>query len=90
MGRFRWRSTHYLRTRIISSLVKNFLFCKSADGAITTDKLFSIVQIARANGLKSEQYLTYVISNINKKDINELLPWSESLPKDLLISNSKT
>ena len=66
---------------------RNFLFCKSADGAIITGKLFSIVQTARANGLKTEQYLTYVISNINKKDINELLPWSKSLPKDLLISN---
>ena len=69
---------------------KNFLFCKTTDGAITTGKLFSIVQTARANGLKSEQYLTYVISNINKKDINELLPWSKSLPKELLISNNKS
>ena len=54
---------------------KSFLFCKTADGATTIGKLFSIVQTARANGLKSEEYLTYVISNINKKDINVLLPW---------------
>ena len=53
-----------------------YLFCNTADGAITTGKLFSIVQTARANGLKSEQYLTYVISNINIKDINDLLLWS--------------
>jgi len=82
-----------LAERVVKPFViarKNFLFCKTADGAITTGKLFSIVQTARANGLKSEQYLTYVISNINKKDINELLPWSENLPKDLLISNNKT
>ena len=79
-----------LAERVVKPFViarKNFLFCKTADGAITTGKLFSIVQTARANGLKSEQYLSYVISNINKKDINELLPWSKSLPKDLLISN---
>ena len=79
-----------LAERVVKPFViarKNFLFCKTADGAITTGKLFSIVQTAKANGLKSEQYLTYVISNINKKDINELLPWSTSLPKDLLISN---
>ena len=65
---------------------KNFLFCKTSDGAITTSKLFSIVQTSRANGLKSEEYLTYVIKNINTKDINSLLPWSDKLPKKLLIN----
>lgn len=65
---------------------KLFLFYKTADGATTTGKLFSIVQTARANGLKSKEYLIYVISNINKKDINDLLPWSNKLPKELLIN----
>ncbi len=78
-----------LAERVVKPFViarKNFLFCKTADGATTTGKLFSIVQTARANGLKSEQYLSYVISNINKKDINDLLPWSDKLPKELLIN----
>ena len=78
-----------LAERVVKPFViarKSFLFCKTADGATTTGKLFSIVQTARANGLKSEEYLTYVISKINKKDINELLPWSNKLPKDLLIN----
>lgn len=79
-----------LAERVVKPFVVNrrsFLFCKTIDGAMTTGKLFSIVQTARANGLKSEQYLSYVISNINKKDINDLLPWSDKLPKDLLISS---
>ena len=78
-----------LAERVVKPFViarKSFLFCKTADGATTTGKLFSIVQTARANGLKSEEYLTYVISNVNKKDINDLLPWSNKLPKDLLIN----
>lgn len=78
-----------LAERVVKPFViarKNFLFCTTSDGAITTGKLFSIVQTARANGLKSEQYLSYVISNINKKEINDLLPWSNNLPKELLIS----
>lgn len=78
-----------LAERVVKPFViarKSFLFCKTADGALTTGKLFSIVQTARANGLKSEEYLTYVISNINKKDINDLLPWSNKLPKELLIN----
>ena len=78
-----------LAERVVKPFViarKSFLFCKTADGATTTGKLFSIVQTARANGLKSEEYLTYVISNINKKDIKDLLPWSNKLPKELLIN----
>ena len=65
---------------------KNFLFYKTADGATTTGKLFSIVQTAKANGLKSEEYLTYVINKINKVDIDDLLPFSNKLPKQLLIN----
>ena len=79
-----------LAERVVKVFViarKSFLFCKTADGATTTGKLFSLVQTARANGLKSEQYIAYVISNINKKDINDLSPWSDKLPKELLISS---
>lgn len=64
---------------------KNFLFCKTCDGASVTAKLFSIVQTARANGLRVEQYLKYVIDNINSKEVTDLLPWSISLPQELKI-----
>ena len=64
---------------------KNFLFCKTSDGATITGKLFSMVQTARANGLRVEQCLKYVIDNIKTKKIEELLPWSLSLPEDLKI-----
>ena len=64
---------------------KNFMFCKTSDGAEVTGKLFSIIQTARANGIKTEEYLKYVIDNINKKDINELLPWSENIKNKFMI-----
>ena len=81
-----------LAERVVKPFViarKNFLFCKIADGAITTGKLFSIVQTAKANGLKSEDYLAYVIQNIDKKEISELVPWSEKLPDNLKIFDRK-
>lgn len=61
------------------------MFCKTCDGATTTGKLFSIVQTARANGLKVEEYLKYVIENINTKDALELLPWSEEIKEKFQI-----
>lgn len=78
-----------LAERVVKPFVisrKNFLFCKTVDGATTTAKLFSIVQTARANGLKSEKYLAYLLTNINKKPIEDLLPWTNSLPIDLRIT----
>lgn len=65
---------------------KNFLFCKTADGAVNTAKIFTIVQTAGANGLKVEQYLKYLIENIDKKPIEELLPYSDKLPKEISIT----
>lgn len=64
---------------------KNFMFCKTSDGAEVTGKLFSIIQTARANGLKTELYIKYVIDNIARKDINTLLPWNENIKKKFMI-----
>lgn len=78
-----------LAERVVKPFViarKNFLFCKTANGAEVTGKMFSIVQTARANGLRSELYLKYVLENIGKTDISKLLPWSNELPKELRIS----
>ena len=62
---------------------KNFLFSKTENGAQASGLLFSIIQTAKANGLIIDKYLEYIIDNINKANIDELLPWSEKLPKDL-------
>jgi len=64
---------------------KNFLFSKTENGAQASGLLFSIIQTAKANALCVDRYLTYVLENINKIDIEALLPWSEKLPKDLKI-----
>ena len=62
------------------------MFCKTSNGATVTLKLFSIVRTARGNSLKVEEYLKYVIENIQKKTLDSLLPWSNEIP-DLLKIN---
>lgn len=64
---------------------KNFMFCKNANGAEKTAKIFSIVQTARANGVKVEEYLKYTIENIDKVPLEKLLPWHKDLPYELRI-----
>lgn len=48
-------------------------------------QLFSIVQTAKVNWLRVEQYLKYVIEMIEKLSIENLLPWSDKLPNELKI-----
>lgn len=61
------------------------MFCKNANGAEKTAMIFSIVQTARANGVKVEEYLKYTIKNIDKVPLEKLLPWHKDLPDELRI-----
>ena len=65
---------------------KNFLFSKTTNGAQASGLLFSIIQTAKANGLCVDRYLEYVFDNINKKNIDEFLPWSKALPQSVKIN----
>ena len=65
---------------------KNFLFSKTENGALASGLLFSIIQTAKANGLCVERYLEYILNNINSLKIDDILPWSDKLPKDLKLN----
>lgn len=64
---------------------RNVLFAKSENGALLSGRIFTIVQTAKANSLILDKYLEYTLENINKLHIDDLLPWSEKLPKSLSI-----
>lgn len=65
---------------------KIFMTSGSYDGARYTTKLFSIIRTAKINDLNVSKYLEYVLDNLNKKPIEELLPYSPSMIK--LLRNS--
>ena len=64
---------------------RNVLFAKTEKGASISGRIFTIVQTAKANALVVDKYLEYALENINKVPIEDLLPWSEKLPKELSI-----
>ena len=64
---------------------RNVLFAKTEKGASISSRIFTIVQTAKANALVVDKYLEYVLENITKAPIEDLLPWSEKLPKELSI-----
>ena len=68
---------------------KNFLFAKSPKGATASGIAYSIIETAKANGLKPFYYLNYIfekLPNIDLEDfdaLDALLPWSEYLPEEI-------
>ena len=64
---------------------RNVLFAKTEKGASISGRLFTVIQTAKANGLIVDKYIEYVLENIAKAPIEDLLPWSEKLPKELSI-----
>ena len=62
---------------------KVFQTSGSYAGARYSSKLFSLVQTCKINNVNVERYFKYVLENINSKDIEDLLPYSEKISKEL-------
>ena len=62
---------------------KNFLFCKTPEGANASAVIFSIVESAKENGLKPYDYLEYLfqeLPNATSNDLEKFMPWSQHIP----------
>ena len=60
---------------------KNWLFCNTPQGATASARLYSLIETAKANELKIYDYLVWMFENIHVLSADELLPWSEKIPK---------
>ena len=63
---------------------KNWLFCKSNDGAIAAADAYSLVETAKANHIDVLKYLNYVFrkmqiadGNLTDDFLESLMPWNE-------------
>lgn len=62
---------------------KGWLFCNTPKGARASAVVYSIVETAKENGLIPFEYLRYLferLPNLCDGDLDELLPWSGSIP----------
>ena len=64
---------------------KNWLFANTPAGANSSAIIYSIVETAKENGLNPFPYLEYLLESIPNLDKNgltleDMLPWSKSLP----------
>ena len=63
---------------------KGWLFCNTPKGARASAVVYSIVETAKENGLIPFEYLRYLfekLPNLGDGDLDEVLPWSRSLPE---------
>lgn len=61
--------------------IKVFQTSGSYAGARYTGKIFSIIQTCLINNVNVEKYLNYLLNNLNRKPIEELLPYSKEIRK---------
>jgi hypothetical protein len=63
---------------------KNWLFCNSVSGAMATAMVYTLIESARANGLKPFDYMEFLLSMppaTTTDEADALLPWSDSIPE---------
>ena len=62
---------------------KNWLFCNSQKGARASAVVYSIIETAKANGIKPFDYLQFLLEtmpNTTTGSLNFLLPWGKAVP----------
>jgi transposase len=66
---------------------KNFLFCNTPQGARSSAVIYSIIEMAKENGLNPHAYLTHLFERLPNMDtsdaaaIEALMPWNIKLTK---------
>ena len=71
---------------------KNWLFCNTPGGAISSAATYSLVQTAIENGLNPQAYLIYLFKLIQQQDqmvIEKMLPWAKEIPDSCKIPVTK-
>ena len=74
---------------------KNWMFHNTANGASSSALVYSISETAKLNNLRPYYYFKYILTelpkhcdekrNIDTAKLDYLMPWSESLPEELVL-----
>lgn len=67
---------------------KNWLFCDTPNGAQASALVYSMVEIAKANGVNVYHYLTYLLEkqpndSMSDEELDQLAPWNEDVKAEL-------
>ena len=67
---------------------KNWLFCDTPDGAQASAMVYTMIEMAKANGVNVYHYLTYLLEKLpndsmNDEELDLLAPWNESVKAEI-------
>lgn len=67
---------------------KNWLFCDSPDGAQASADVYTMVEMAKANGVNVYHYLTYLLEKrpndrMGDEEFEQLAPWNEEVKAEI-------
>ena len=67
---------------------KNWLFCDTPNGAQASALVYSMVEIAKANGVNVYHYLTYLLEkqpkdSMSDEELEQLAPWNEDVKAEI-------
>jgi len=63
---------------------KNWLFCNTVKGADASAVVYSIIETAKANGLKPFDYLKFLFETVpgtKTSELDSVLPWGDAVPE---------
>jgi transposase len=87
-------NSQFLRLCVQADNRKNWLFANTQRGVAASATIYSIIETAKENVINPFAYLTYLFERLPNVDVNdphvldELLPWSSTLPDVCRIANS--
>ena len=67
---------------------KNWLFCDTPDGAQASAVVYTMVEMAKANGVNVYHYLTYLLEKLpddwmSDDELELLAPWNETVKAEI-------
>ena len=80
--RFGFRAENSLRPFVCGR--KNWLFAGTVAGAQASSVVYSVIESAKANGLKPFEYLEFLFTtlpNATSSMIDAILPWGDAIPQ---------
>ena len=78
----------FLRLCSIEHNRKNWLFCDTPNGAQASAIVYSMVEMAKANGVNVYHYLTYLLEKMptdrmSDEELELLAPWNENVKAEI-------
>ena len=80
--------TQFFRLCSVEHTRKNWLFCDTPNGAQASAIVYTMVEMAKANGVNVYHYLTYLLEKLpndsmDDEELELLAPWNESVKAEI-------